>query len=93
MLCSKSRAARRAACRRVTFTILSSNTHDSLDINKTTGVLFVARDLDRDATALYTLHVKVVDSSATSPQSNIIKIKLQVTNVNDCAFKVDASVF
>ena len=84
----------KSACRRVTFKILSSNTHGSLDINKTTDVLFVARDLDRDATALYiTLHVKVVDSSATSPQSNIIKIKLQVTNVNDCAFKVDASVF
>jgi len=80
---------------RVTFTILSGNTHGSLDINKTTGVLFLARELDRESTALYTLQVKAVDSSATSPQSNIINIKVQVTDVNDCAptFKVDPVAF
>ena len=80
---------------RVTFTMLSGNTHGSFDINKTTGVVFVARELDRETVAVYTLQVKAVDSSATSPQSNIINIKIQVVDVNDCAptFKVDPVEF
>ena len=61
---------------RVTYTLLSGNAYGSFDINKTTGALFVAREIDREQVAQYTLQVKAVDSSVTHPQSNIINIKI-----------------
>lgn len=80
---------------RVTYTLLSGNAYGSFDINKTTGALFVAREIDREAVAQYTLQVKAVDSSVTHPQSNIINIKIDVVDVNDCApsFNADPVVF
>lgn len=80
---------------RVTYTIISGNVYGTFDINKTTGALFVAREIDRELVAQYTLQVKAVDGGATNPQSNIINIKIEVTDVNDCApsFKVDPVLF
>lgn len=80
---------------RVTYTILSGNLYGSFDFNKTTGVLFVAREIDRELASQYSLQVKAVDNSATNPQSNIINIKIEVVDVNDCAprFKVDPVLF
>ena len=80
---------------RVTYTILSGNVYGSFDFNMTTGVLFVAREIDRELASQYSLQVKAVDSSATNPQSNIINIKIDVVDVNDCApqFKIDPVIF
>ena len=80
---------------RVTYTILSGNLYGSFDINKTTGAVFIAREIDRELAAQYSLQVKAVDSSATNPQSNIINIKIEVVDVNDCAptFKEDPVIF
>lgn len=80
---------------RITYTILNGNVYGSFDINKTTGALFVAREIDRELAAQYSLQVKAVDSSATNPQSNIINIKIEIVDVNDCAptFKVDPVLF
>lgn len=80
---------------RVTYTILSGNVYGSFDFNRTTGVLFVAREIDRELASEYSLQVKAVDSSVTNPQSNIINIKIDIIDVNDCApqFKVDPVIF
>lgn len=80
---------------RVTYTLLSGNAYGSFDINKTTGALFVAREIDREQVSQYTLQVKAVDTSVTHPQSNIINIKIDVVDVNDCAptFKMDPVIF
>ncbi len=80
---------------RVTYTLLSGNMYGSFDINKTSGSVFIAREIDRELAAQYTLQVKAVDSSATNPQSNIINIKIEVVDVNDCAptFKEDPVIF
>lgn len=80
---------------RVTYTILSGNLYGSFDINKTTGALFISREIDRELASQYSLQVKAVDSSATNPQSNIINMKIEVMDVNDCAptFKDDPVIF
>uniref|UniRef100_A0A0P4WGF4 Cadherin domain-containing protein n=1 Tax=Scylla olivacea TaxID=85551 RepID=A0A0P4WGF4_SCYOL len=80
---------------RVTYTILSGNTYGTFDINKTTGQVFTARQVDYELTTEYMLQVKAVDSSATNPQSSIINVKIEVQDENDQApvFKDDPVIF
>lgn len=54
------------------------------DIDRRSGWLLVAKPLDREACAEYKLEVRAIDMS-TSPQSSVIVIKVEVTDVNDNA--------
>ncbi|ROT61843.1 hypothetical protein C7M84_020350 [Penaeus vannamei] len=80
---------------RVTYTILSGNTFGTFDINKTTGQVFTAREVDFELTAEYMLQVKAVDASSTNPQSSIINVKIEVQDENDQSpvFKDDPIIF
>ncbi|XP_076056754.1 dachsous cadherin-related 1 [Oratosquilla oratoria] len=80
---------------RVTYTILSGNTYGTFDINKTTGHVFTAKEVDYELASEYMLQVKAVDSSATNPQSSIINVKIEVQDENDQApvFKEDPIIF
>ncbi|XP_047493063.1 protein dachsous-like [Penaeus chinensis] len=80
---------------RVTYTILSGNTFGTFDINKTTGQVFTAREVDFELTAEYMLQVKAVDASSTNPQSSIINVKIEVLDENDQSpvFKDDPIIF
>lgn len=80
---------------RVTYTILSGNTYGTFDINKTTGQVFTARQVDYELATEYMLQVKAVDSSATNPQSSIINVKIEVQDENDQSpvFKDDPIIF
>ncbi|XP_069943885.1 protein dachsous-like [Cherax quadricarinatus] len=80
---------------RVTYTILTGNTYGTFDINKTTGQMFTAKQVDYEMATEYMLQVKAVDSSATNPQSSIINVKIEVQDKNDQSpiFKDDPIIF
>ncbi|KAK7075982.1 calcium ion binding [Halocaridina rubra] len=80
---------------RVMYTILSGNNFGTFDINKTTGQVFTAREVDYEQAAEYVLQVKAVDSSATNPQSSIINVKIEIQDENDQSpvFKDDPVIF
>ncbi|CAL4103549.1 unnamed protein product [Meganyctiphanes norvegica] len=80
---------------RVTYTIHSGNTYGTFDINKTTGRLFTAREIDFELLSEYMLQIKAVDSSSSDPKSSIINIKINVSDENDHSpvFKDDPVIF
>lgn len=80
---------------RITYTILTGNTYGTFDINKTTGQMFTARQVDYELATEYMMQVKAVDSSAINPQSSIINVKIEVQDENDQSpiFKDDPVLF
>lgn len=71
---------------------LHSNQIDSelsvgaFDIDRSTGSLVVARELDRELQSEYRLEVRALDTSATNnPQSSAVSVRVDVADVNDNA--------
>lgn len=58
----------------------------AFDINKSSGSLVVARQLDREKCSEYKLEVRALDTSFSSnPQSSAVAIKIEIVDVNDNA--------
>ncbi|XP_075153661.1 dachsous cadherin-related 1 [Haematobia irritans] len=56
------------------------------DIDRHTGSLVVARQLDREEQSEYRLEVRALDTSASNnPQSSAIAVKIEITDINDNA--------
>ena len=66
----------------VHYSIVSGNTNDRFDIDRTMGVITVSAGLDRETTALYSLVVMASDL-ALIPRQTTANISITVTDVND----------
>nr|CAD7585579.1 unnamed protein product [Timema genevievae] len=81
----------------VTYTLTSVNSSEeegtepednsvlsAFDMDRTTGSLVVARELDRETRSVYRLEVRALDTSASNnPQSSAVSVRVEVTDVND----------
>ena len=63
------------------YSIISGNTGNDLTISNTTGVLFVAKELDRERTSSYTLNVSYMESGAEM----LVLVDVSVLDENDNA--------
>ncbi|KAJ8953096.1 hypothetical protein NQ318_013438 [Aromia moschata] len=68
-----------------TLTSLMSDTiGDAFDIDRSTGSLVVARELDRETQAEYRLEVRALDTSTmNNPQSSAITVRVDIADAND----------
>lgn len=68
-----------------TLTSLKPDTNaDAFDIDRGSGSLVVARELDREIQSEYRLEVRALDtSSMNNPQSSAITVKIEVVDIND----------
>lgn len=58
----------------------------AFDIDRNTGNLVVARQLDREVQSEFRLEIRALDTSASNnPQSSAITVKIEVADVNDNA--------
>ncbi|XP_073827275.1 dachsous cadherin-related 1 [Musca autumnalis] len=58
----------------------------AFDIDRHTGSLVVARQLDREEQSEYRLEVRALDTSASNnPHSSAIAVKIEITDINDNA--------
>jgi len=58
----------------------------AFDIDRSTGSLVVARELDREVQSEYRLEVRALDTTATNnPQSSAVSVRVDVADVNDNA--------
>lgn len=58
----------------------------AFDIDRSTGSLVVARELDREMQSEYRLEVRALDTTATNnPQSSAVSVRVDVADVNDNA--------
>lgn len=58
----------------------------AFDIDRSTGSLVVARELDREIQSEYRLEVRALDTTATNnPQSSAVSVRVDVADVNDNA--------
>ena len=56
----------------------------AFDIDRSTGSLVVARELDREIQSEYRLEVRALDTTATNnPQSSAVSVRVDVADVND----------
>lgn len=73
--------------RHITYTLITLGGEyatGAFDIDRSTGSLVVARQLDRESQGEYRLEVRALDTSATNnPQSSAVTIKVDIIDVND----------
>lgn len=73
----------------VTYTLNSLITDvidGAFDIDRNTGSLVVARQLDREHQGEYRLEIRALDTTATNnPQSSAVTVKVEIADVNDNA--------
>lgn len=71
----------------VTYTLTSlkpDSNANAFDIDRGSGSLVVARELDRETQSEYRLEVRALDTSAmNNPQSSAITVKIEIVDVND----------
>lgn len=61
---------------------------DAFDIDRNTGTLVVARQLDREQQNEYRLEIRALDTTASNnPQSSAVTVKVEIIDVNDNAPK------
>lgn len=75
----------------VTYTVNSlmpESVIDVFDIDRSTGSLVVARELDRELYSEYRLEVRALDTSAmNNPQSSAVTVRVDIADANDNAPK------
>lgn len=65
---------------------MAENSIDAFDIDRSTGSLVVARELDRETQSEYRLEVRALDTSAmNNPQSSAITVRVDIADANDNA--------
>uniref|UniRef100_A0A182J8X2 Cadherin domain-containing protein n=1 Tax=Anopheles atroparvus TaxID=41427 RepID=A0A182J8X2_ANOAO len=63
-------------------------TEGAFDIDRNTGKLVVARQLDREQQNEYRMEIRALDTSASNnPQSSAVTVKIEIADVNDNAPK------
>ncbi|XP_045480676.1 protein dachsous isoform X2 [Harmonia axyridis] len=71
----------------VTYTLtscLNDQVKGAFDIDRTTGFLIVAKELDRELQSKYQLEIRALDtSSVDNPQSSAITVTIEIEDVND----------
>lgn len=71
----------------VTYTLTSISSdiiENAFDIDRSTGSLVVARELDREQQSEYRLEVRALDTTTTNnPQSSAVNIKIEIIDQND----------
>lgn len=71
----------------ITYTLtslMSDSIAGAFDIDRITGSLVVARELDREAQSEYRLEVRALDTSAmNNPQSSATTVRVDIIDVND----------
>lgn len=71
----------------ITYTLtslVSDSIRDAFDIDRSTGSLVVARELDRETQAEYRLEVRALDTSTmNNPQSSAITVRVDIDDAND----------
>lgn len=71
----------------VTYTLtscLDDQVKGAFDIDRTTGFLIVAKELDREMQSKYQLEIRALDtSSVDNPQSSAITVVIEIEDVND----------
>ncbi|XP_044255905.1 protein dachsous [Tribolium madens] len=71
----------------ITYTLTSlmpENVIDAFDIDRSTGSLVVAKELDRERESEYRLEVRALDTSAmNNPQSSAITVRIDIADAND----------
>lgn len=79
----------RAGGGHVMYTLTSLSPQDSdgaFDMDRSTGSLVVARQLDRETHSEYKLEVRALDTSTSNnPQSSAVVVRVQLSDVNDNA--------
>lgn len=66
--------------------LTSDHLPGTFEIDRRTGSLVVARQLDREIQDEYRLEVRALDTSATNnPQSSAVTVKIEIVDVNDNA--------
>ncbi|KAL1505211.1 hypothetical protein ABEB36_004825 [Hypothenemus hampei] len=71
---------------RITYTLTSSPSQNAFDIERNTGKIVLAQELDREKQSEYKLEIRALDVRAlNNPQSSAITVKIDVTDVNDNA--------
>ncbi|XP_013178590.1 PREDICTED: protein dachsous [Papilio xuthus] len=66
--------------------LTSDHLPGTFEIDRRTGSLVVARELDREIQEEYRLEVRALDTSATNnPQSSAVTVKIEIIDVNDNA--------
>lgn len=77
----------RAGGGHVMYTLTSLSPQDSdgaFDMDRSTGSLVVARQLDRESHPEYKLEVRALDTSTSNnPQSSAVVVRVELTDVND----------
>lgn len=68
---------------RIRFSILAGDAHSDFRIDSVTGAVSVARRLDREARASYSLVVQAADRGS-SPRSDRATVNVALLDVNDC---------
>lgn len=70
----------------VTYLVVGGTDHDgNFMVDRLTGDVYLARELDYEMGAYYTLQIEVDDFSKTSPSSHIIQLDINVQDSNDHA--------
>lgn len=68
--------------------LTSDHLPGTFEIDRRTGSLVVARELDREIQEEYRLEVRALDTSATNnPQSSAVTVRIEIIDVNDNAPK------
>lgn len=71
----------------ITYTLsslISDQISGAFDIDRSTGSLVVARELDRETQSEYRLEVRALDTSAmNNPQSSAVTVRVDIVDVND----------
>lgn len=66
--------------------LISDEIDSAFDIDRNTGSLVVARQLDREQQGEYRLEIRALDTTATNnPQSSAVTVKVEIADVNDNA--------
>lgn len=66
--------------------LISDMIKDAFEIDRNTGSLVVARELDRETQSEYRLEVRALDTSAmNNPQSSAITLRVDIADANDNA--------
>lgn len=70
----------------VTYTVVGGSDRDgTFMVDRQTGDVYLARELDYERSARYTLQIEVDDFSKTLPSSHLVQLDIEVEDSNDHA--------
>ncbi|XP_078684144.1 protein dachsous-like [Branchiostoma floridae x Branchiostoma belcheri] len=80
---------------RVSYEIMQGNLYGTFGVDRNTGRIFTAKELDFELNARYRLVVQAQDNNARSQQSSTIYVNINVIDINDNAptFRSDPVMF